>query len=84
MLAGESCDITELEANPSLVLSYIVAKPRMALYLDYSTRIYEIYLRYISADDIHSYSVDEVLHGLLTMGDVARCALGNTTAYHNA
>ena len=60
ILEGESCDINELQANPSLALSYIVAKPRMALYLDYSTRIYEIYLRYISADDIHSYSVDEV------------------------
>ncbi len=32
----------------------------MALYLDYSTRVYEVYLRYISADDIHNYSVDEV------------------------
>ena len=60
ILEGESCDINELQANPSLALSYIVAKPRMALYLDYSTRIYEVYLRYISADDIHNYSVDEV------------------------
>lgn len=60
ILEGKSCDINELQASPALALSYIVAKPRMALYLDYSTRIYEIYLRYISADDIHSYSVDEV------------------------
>jgi len=64
VLEGESCDITELRANPSLSLSYIVAKPRMALYLDYSTRIYEIYLRYISNEDIHSYSVDEVFMDL--------------------
>ena len=60
ILEGESCNINELQANPSLALSYIVAKPRMALYLDYSTRVYEVYLRYISADDIHNYSVDEV------------------------
>ena len=59
-LEGESCDTDELNANPSLAISYIVAPPRMALYMEYSTRIYEIYLRYISADDIHSYSVDEV------------------------
>ncbi len=59
-LIGESCDATELAANPSLALSYIVAKPRMALYMDYSTRIYAIYLRYIAPEDIHSYSIDEV------------------------
>ena len=59
-LIGESCDATELAANPSLALAYIVAKPRMALYMDYSTRIYAIYLRYIAPEDIHSYSIDEV------------------------
>ena len=59
-LIGESCDATELAANPSLALAYIVAKPRMALYMDYSTRIYAIYLRYITPEDIHSYSIDEV------------------------
>ena len=59
-LEGESCDAEELAANPSLALSYIVAKPRMALYMDYSTRIYAIYLRYIAPEDIHSYSIDEV------------------------
>jgi len=43
-----------------LHLDYIVAKPRMALYLEYSTKIYEIYLRYIAPEDIHVYSIDEV------------------------
>lgn len=43
-----------------LHLDYIIAKPRMALYLEYSTRIYEIYLRYIAPEDIHVYSIDEV------------------------
>lgn len=43
-----------------LHLDYIIAKPQMALYLDYSTRIYEIYLRYIAPEDIHVYSIDEV------------------------
>ena len=41
-------------------IDYIVAPPRMALYMDYSTRIYNIYLRYIAPEDIHIYSVDEV------------------------
>ncbi len=38
---------------------YIMAPPRMQLYIDYSARVYEIYLKYISKDDIHVYSVDE-------------------------
>jgi len=49
-----------VQAAKKLNLSYITAKPRMALYLDYSTRIYEIYLRYIAPEDIHVYSIDEV------------------------
>ena len=45
-------------------IDYIKAKPRMQLYIDYSARIYEIYLRYISKDDIHVYSVDEAFFDL--------------------
>ncbi len=41
-------------------IDYLVAKPRMALYMEYSTRIYNIYLKYIAPEDIHVYSVDEV------------------------
>ena len=61
VLTGESCDANELAANPTLAVSYIVAKPRMALYMKYSTRIYGIYLKYIAPEDIHIYSIDEVL-----------------------
>ena len=39
---GESCDITEITADPSLKVSYIAATPRMSLYMEYSTRIYQI------------------------------------------
>lgn len=46
--------------QPGLNLDYIVAPPRMALYMQYSTRIFSIYLRHISDKDIHVYSVDEV------------------------
>lgn len=59
-LAGESCDDTELKASPELALNYIAAPPRMALYMEYSTRIYSVYLKYAAPEDIHTYSIDEV------------------------
>ena len=58
--AGESSNALELKGAPALALSYIVAPPRMALYMEYSTRIYNIYLNYIAPEDIHVYSIDEV------------------------
>ncbi len=58
--SGESHQAAELTENPSLALSYIVAPPRMAYYMEYSTKIYEIYLKYVSHDDILVYSIDEV------------------------
>lgn len=57
---GESYDDEELKQDPGLKLAYIAAPPRMAFYMDYSTKIYEIYLKYISPEDIHVYSIDEV------------------------
>lgn len=57
---GESCDAEELGKNPFLSLSYIAAPPRMARYMEYSTKIYDIYLKYISCEDILVYSIDEV------------------------
>ena len=57
---GTSDDSTKLSADMSLQLDYIIAPPRMALYMEYSTRIYDIYLKYIAPEDIHIYSVDEV------------------------
>ena len=57
---GKSHFNDELIANPELELSYIVAPPRMAYYIEYSTRVYEVYLKYIAPEDIYSYSIDEV------------------------
>ena len=57
---GTSSNAVELENNPSLELDYIVAPPRMAYYMEYSTRIYNVYLKYIAPEDIHVYSIDEV------------------------
>ncbi len=59
-LVGESYSDTELKSNPSLAVSYIVAPPQMAKYMEISTKIYSVYLKYIAPDDIHVYSIDEV------------------------
>ena len=60
-LTGKRSDDTALRADPSLAVDYIVARPRMALYMEYSSRIYEVYLKYVAPEDIHVYSIDEVL-----------------------
>ena len=57
---GKSANAAELENNPCLELDYIVAPPRMSYYMTYSTRIYNIYLKYAAPEDIHVYSIDEV------------------------
>lgn len=57
---GSSYDDVALKKNPDLELSYIVAPPRMKYYMQYSTKIYNIYLKWFSAEDIYVYSIDEV------------------------
>jgi DNA polymerase V len=57
---GISVNSDELEESSGLELGYIAASPRMALYLDYSRRIKDIYLKYVAPEDMHVYSVDEV------------------------
>ena len=59
-LVGSSSNADELSAHPELALDYVIAPPRMALYLERSTQIYEIYLRHVAPEDIHVYSIDEV------------------------
>ncbi len=58
--SGSSDDAVQLTADSSLAIDYIVAPPRMAYYMEYSTKIYNIYLKYIAPEDIHIYSIDEV------------------------
>ncbi len=58
--SGASYDAIELSIDPSMELTYVTAPPRMALYIEYSTRIYNVYLKYIAPEDIHVYSIDEV------------------------
>ena len=57
---GSSYNDIELKKNPNLELTYIVAPPRMAYYMEYSTKIYNIYLKWFSSEDIYVYSIDEV------------------------
>ena len=61
VLTGSSSSAEALAADPGLGIGFETAVPRMALYMEYSTRIYDIYLRYVAPEDIHVYSVDEVL-----------------------
>ena len=60
-LEGTSYDDDALKNNPSLAIDYVIAPPRMALYMEYSTKIYNIYLKYVAPEDIHVYSIDEVM-----------------------
>lgn len=59
-LTGSSWNDPEIQSNPSLALDYIVAPPRMAHYIDWSTKIYSVYLKYVAPEDIFPYSIDEV------------------------
>ncbi len=59
-LSGKSSNDKEVRKNPALELDYIVAPPQMLHYEKVSAGIYEIYLKYVAAEDIHVYSIDEV------------------------
>lgn len=58
--SGKSYIHSELTADPSLELDYIIAPPQMALYMKISAQIYGIYLKYVAPEDIFAYSIDEV------------------------
>ena len=51
-LSGASYDAEELRRNPSLALDYIAAPPQMARYMEYSSRIYAVYLKYVAPNQI--------------------------------
>ena len=73
LFRGKSVDDVELKTDPSLEVDYIAAPPRMAFYLDYSARIYKVYLRYVAPEDIHVYSIDEVFIDVTHYLDTYRC-----------
>ena len=59
-LTGKSTSDMELQQHPDWAVDYIAAPPRMAHYIEVSSKIYGIYLKYIAPEDIHVYSIDEV------------------------
>ncbi len=69
---GTSTSDTELRADPGLAVDYIVAPPRMAHYMEWSTRVYDVYLKYVAPSDIHNYSIDEVLMDVTNYLDTYR------------
>ena len=71
-LTGKSWKDDELKAHEDWEVDYIAAPPRMAKYIEYSTRIYQIYLKYIAPEDIHVYSIDEVFMDVTAYLDTYR------------
>ena len=69
---GSSWHDPEVKRNPSLALDYIVAPPRMAKYIEWSTKIYSVYLKYIAPEDIFPYSIDEVFMDVTNYLDTYR------------
>ena len=59
-LTGKSHFFSELQRDPSLAVDFLIAPPRMAYYMEYSTRIYQVYMKYVAPEDIIVYSIDEV------------------------
>lgn len=60
VLEGASCIFSELQENPNLAVDFIIAPPKMARYIEVSTQIYGIYMKYVAPEDIVVYSIDEV------------------------
>ena len=60
MLGIKSCNSEELENHLTYEMDFIIAPPRMAKYMEISSRIYGIYLKYVAPEDIYVYSIDEV------------------------
>lgn len=72
-LQGESYDAKALSSDPTLAVSYIAAPPQMAKYMEISTKIYGVYLKYIAPEDIHVYSIDEVFIDATDYLDTYKC-----------
>ena len=70
---GASAQADELAKNPEYQIDYLIAPPRMARYMEMSTKIYEIYLKYAAPEDIHVYSIDEVFIDLTNYLQAAGC-----------
>ncbi len=70
---GSSSQAPELAAHPEYRLDFIIARPRMARYMEISTQIYGIYCQFVAPEDIHVYSIDEVFMDVTPYLDTYRC-----------
>ena len=70
---GASAQADELAKHPEYQIDYLIAPPRMARYMEMSTKIYEIYLKYAAPEDIHVYSIDEVFIDLTNYLQAGGC-----------
>ncbi len=73
-LRGESYDAAALSSDPTLAISYIAAPPQMAKYMEISTKIYGVYLKYVAPEDIHVYSIDEVFIDVTEYLETYKCS----------
>lgn len=71
-ITGTSCFASELRDHPELGVDFIIAPPRMAYYMEYSTRIYDIYMKYVAPEDVIVYSIDEVFMDVTDYLDIYR------------
>ena len=70
---GKSWNLNELNQNPALEIDYITAPPQMAKYMEWSAKIYNVYLKYVAPEDIHVYSIDEVFMDITSYLKAAMC-----------
>jgi len=73
-MIGKSIYLNELSKNKGLSVDYLIAKPRMAYYIKYSSQIYDIYLDYFSSEDMHIYSIDEVFIDVTPYLNIYKCS----------
>ena len=78
-LGEPETDNTKVLADDSAALGYITAPPRMARYMEVSSQIYSIYLKYVAPDDIHVYSIDEVFIDLTDYLRMRKCTARQMT-----
>ena len=78
-LGNPETDNTKVQADPQAALGYITAPPQMARYMEVSSQIYSIYLKYVAPDDIHVYSIDEVFIDLTDYLKMRKCTARQMT-----
>lgn len=69
---GTSYNSVELNKSPELAIDYIAAPPRMALYMEYSTKIFNVYMKYVAPEDVYVYSIDEVFMDITNYLNVSK------------